>query len=69
MPTTRLTSETLCTPPGLLPAEQLEYWRELAHALLAALRAAERDLAPAAKSPALPLIRAAIAKAEGRSDE
>lgn len=34
----KLTSETLCTPAGLLPAEQLEYWRELAHELLAALR-------------------------------
>jgi hypothetical protein len=25
----------LCAPPGLLPAEQLEYWRSLAHELYA----------------------------------
>lgn len=25
--------ETLCAPAGLLPAEQLEYWRSLAHKL------------------------------------
>lgn len=32
--------DQLCAPEGLLPAEQLEYWRTLAHDLFRALNGA-----------------------------
>ena len=62
--------ETLCAPAGLLPAEQLEYWRGLAHELYAATKALMPegwDDGVMDHMPGIKFARLAIAKAEGRS--
>lgn len=61
--------EILCAPAGLLPAEQLEYWRTLAHALYEAAKPI--DLRAAASVTPSPhdyrAVHLAVARAEGRS--
>jgi hypothetical protein len=62
--------ETLCTPAGLLPAEQLEYWRDLAHELYVAAKGLMPegwDEGHMDHMPGIKVAREAIAKAEGRS--
>jgi hypothetical protein len=62
----------VCAPAGLLPAEQLEYWRDLAHELYAAAKAMmpegwDDDEGHMDHMPGIKIARLAIAKAEGRS--
>lgn len=71
-------ADSACFVPDIQIREANARLIAAAPEMLDALKAAEKDLAtfeaevtsilPMAKSPALPLIRAAIAKAEGKSD-